>query len=340
MASPAFWEQREEAAQKSRRLSELKETLIRWETLYREVGELGELLALAEESLDPSFREEGERQAARLWREVERLEVESLLSGPYDSRNAIVSFHPGAGGVDSQDWAAMLLRMYLRWAEEKGYQVEMLDYLEGEEAGIKSATVAVKGPFAYGFLRSEKGVHRLVRISPFDAQARRHTSFASVEVLPEVEEEEVEIKPEDLLVETFRASGHGGQHVNKTESAVRITHLPTGITASCQAERSQFANREAAMRILKARLAQWKEEQREKEMAALRGERKEIAWGQQIRSYVFHPYTLVKDHRTGVERGDIQAVMDGDLDEFIYAYLESQVEAATGEREARSPARA
>jgi peptide chain release factor 2 len=200
--------------------------------------------------------------------------------------------------------------------------------------------VAIKGPCAYGFLRAEKGVHRLVRISPFDAQARRHTSFASVEVLPEVEEEEVEIRPEDLVVETFRASGHGGQHVNKTESAVRITHLPTGITASCQAERSQFANRETAMRILKARLAQWKEEQREKELAALRGERKEIAWGHQIRSYVFHPYTLVKDHRTGVERGDIQAVMDGDLDDFIYAYLEGRVAAEAGEEGARPKARA
>jgi len=340
MASPSFWERAEEASRKSKRLSELKGILSRWEKIHREVEELDGLFLLAEESLDPSLREEGGRQAARLLKEVEKFEWESLLSGPYDSRNAIVSFHPGAGGVDSQDWAAMLLRMYLRWAEGKGYQVEMLDYLEGEEAGIKSATVAIKGPCAYGFLRAEKGVHRLVRISPFDAQARRHTSFASVEVLPEVEEEEVEIRPEDLVVETFRASGHGGQHVNKTESAVRITHLPTGITASCQAERSQFANRETALRILKARLAQWKEEQREKELAALRGERKEIAWGQQIRSYVFHPYTLVKDHRTGVERGDIQAVMDGDIDDFIYAYLEGRVAEEAGEEKARPKARA
>ncbi|HEY8449964.1 MAG TPA: peptide chain release factor 2, partial [Bacillota bacterium] len=248
-----------------------------------------------------------------------------LLTGEYDAEDAILSLHPGAGGTESQDWAEMLMRMYVRWAERKGFEVRVLDYLEGEEAGLKSATLSIRGRYAYGFLKAEKGVHRLVRISPFDASGRRHTSFASVDVLPDLEDDgDVEIRPEDLRIDTFRSGGAGGQHVNKTDSAVRITHLPTGIVVSCQNERSQHANREAAMKILKARLRKLKEEERERQLAELRGEQGEIAWGNQIRSYVFHPYTLVKDHRTGVEVGNVQAVMDGDIDVFIYALLEQR----------------
>jgi len=249
------------------------------------------------------------------------------LNGSYDKNNAIVEIHPGAGGTESQDWASMLLRMYTRWAEDKGYVVETLDYQPGEEAGIKSVTLLIKGHNAYGYLKAEKGVHRLVRISPFDAAGRRHTSFVSVDVIPEMDDDvEIEIRPEDLRIDTYRSSGAGGQHVNKTESAVRITHLPTGIVVTCQSERSQIQNRERAMKILKARLLELKRQEQEKQLAELRGEQKEIAWGNQIRSYVFHPYSLVKDHRTGVEVGNVQAVMDGEIDVFIDAYLRQQVQ--------------
>lgn len=248
--------------------------------------------------------------------------METLLSGKYDSKNAILTLHAGAGGTEAQDWVSMLFRMYTRWAEDKGYKVTVLDMLAGDEAGIKSVTILVEGPNAYGYLKSEKGVHRLVRISPFDAAGRRHTSFASADVMPEIDDDvEIEIKPEDLKIDTFRSSGAGGQHVNKTESAIRITHIPTGIVVSCQNERSQQSNRNAAMKILKAKLFEIHQEEQQKELDKIRGVQKEIGWGSQIRSYIFHPYSLVKDHRTNVEIGDVQAVMDGKIDEFINAYL-------------------
>ncbi len=266
------------------------------------------------------LREEAQTLHARL----ERLEIETLLAGEHDPANAILSIHAGAGGTDSQDWAEMLLRMYLRWATGKGYETEVVDLSPGEEAGIKSATVMVRGPYAYGYLKAERGTHRLVRISPFDAARRRHTSFALVEVLPEVEPVAVEIRPEELRIETFRARGPGGQNVNKVETAVRITHLPTGIVVTCQSERSQHANREAAMRILVARLYEHYRREQERKLQELRGEHRDASWGNQIRSYVLHPYTLVKDHRTGLETGNVQAVLDGELDPFIYAYLRTQ----------------
>ncbi len=245
-----------------------------------------------------------------------------MLSGRYDANNAIMSFHAGAGGTEAQDWVEMLIRMYTRWAERRGFKVEVLDYLEGDEAGVKNATLLVKGDYAYGYLKSEKGVHRLVRISPFDAAGRRHTSFALVEVIPEITDDvDIEINPEDIKVDTYRSSGAGGQHVNKTESAVRITHIPTGIVVQCQNERSQMQNRETAMRMLKARLLEIKEREREREINAIKGEHVDMGWGNQIRSYVFHPYSMVKDHRTDYEVGNVQAVMDGEIDDFINEYL-------------------
>lgn len=325
MSLPGFWEDQEQARRVVERVKELRKPVETCETLEARVGDAGLLLELADEDGDLSMLEELERELKQLEAAVKDFELEVLLQGDYDGHGAILTLHPGAGGTESQDWAQMLLRMYLRWAERKGYITEILDYLEGEEAGIKSATVAIKGSNAYGFLKPERGVHRLVRISPFDASGRRHTSFASVDVMPEIAENgEVEIRAEDLKIDTYRASGAGGQHVNKVESAVRITHLPTGIVVACQNERSQHSNRETAMKILRARLVKRMEEEREKELAALRGEQRDIAWGNQIRSYVFQPYTLVKDHRTNVEIGNVQAVMDGDLDPFIYAYLEKK----------------
>lgn len=253
-------------------------------------------------------------------------ELSLLLKGPYDKRNAIVELHPGAGGTESQDWGSMLLRMYTRWAEQHGFSVETLDYQAGDEAGIKSVTLLIKGYNAYGYLRSEKGVHRLVRISPFDSNARRHTSFCSVDVMPELDNTiDIEINPDDLKIDTYRASGAGGQHINKTSSAVRITHLPTGVVVASQAQRSQLKNREQAMGMLKAKLYQLEEDKKAQEAAAIKGEQLEIGWGSQIRSYVFHPYNMVKDHRTNYETGNVQAVMDGDLDNFIDAYLKWQL---------------
>ncbi len=249
-------------------------------------------------------------------------ECKLLLSGEYDGSSAILSIHAGTGGTDAQDWAYMLLRMYVRWAEKKGYQVKLVDSLPGEEAGIKNATLLIEGPWAYGFLKGEKGIHRLIRISPFDANARRHTSFASVTVIPEIEEDvEVEIRPEDLKIETMRASGHGGQHVNKTESAVRITHLPTGIVVTCQNERSQYFNKMTALKILRARLYQLERQKLQEKKEALIGEKKEISWGNQIRTYTLHPYRIVKDHRTGYETGKVEEVLDGELDDFIREFL-------------------
>ena len=280
------------------------------------------LLELSEEAEDPELTSEFEAGLAKLSKAIKKWELETLFSDPHDKRNALVSLHAGAGGTEAQDWVDMLLRMYGRWAQQHGYQVEVLDYLPGDEAGVKSVTILVSGPYAYGYLKAERGVHRLVRISPFDASGRRHTSFASVDVVPEVEEDnEVEINPDDLQMDTFRASGPGGQYVNKTDSAVRITHLPTGITVQCQSERSQLANRLRAMNMLRSRLLDLKRQKQEEELAKLRGEQREIAWGNQIRSYVFEPYTLVKDHRTGVEVGNIQGVMNGEIDPFIESYL-------------------
>ena len=259
--------------------------------------------------------------------EIEDLEITTLLSGKYDINNAIVTIHPGAGGTESQDWAEMLYRMYCRWANANGYTVQELDYLDGDEAGLKSVTFTVSGEYAYGYMKSEKGVHRLVRISPFDAGGRRHTSFASVEVLPEITEDiEIEINPDDLRIDTYRASGAGGQHINKTSSAIRITHIPTNIVVACQTERSQIQNRETAMKMLKSKLLDLKEREHKEKIEDLKGEQKDIAWGSQIRSYVFCPYTLVKDHRTNFEVGNVQGVMDGDLNSFMKEYLKNNRE--------------
>lgn len=322
MSRADFWDDPEESRRRSRELARLKTPAEDYYDLARRMADAAELVDIADKEGDRSVLGEVAQEIQDIRERARKLELTVLLNGPYDRNNAILSLHPGAGGTESQDWAEMLLRMYSRWAERNDFGVEMLDYLEGEEAGIKSATMLISGEYAYGFLRPEKGVHRLVRISPFDASGRRHTSFASVDVLPEMEEEdEIEISPEDLRIDTFRSSGAGGQHVNKTDSAVRITHLPTGIVVTCQKERSQHSNRATAMRILKAKLLELKEEERRKEIDAIRGEKTEIGWGNQIRSYVFQPYSLVKDHRTGTEVGNVQGVMDGDIDEFIYAYL-------------------
>jgi peptide chain release factor 2 len=323
MLKPGFWNDQEQSQQVMQSVSALKEKLNSFKDLCRMYENLLVLLALSEEEDDQGIAQELADELKNLHRLLEQMELRLLLSGSYDHSNAILSLHAGAGGTEAQDWVQMLLRMYTRWGEEKGYSCELADLLPGDEAGIKSATMMVSGPNAYGYLQSEKGVHRLVRISPFDAGGRRHTSFASVDVLPQVEEDnpEVEINPEDLKIDTFRASGAGGQHVNKTDSAVRITHLPTGIVVVCQSERSQISNRNTALKLLKAKILDLEMKKKEAELAALREEKSEIAWGSQIRSYVFHPYSLVKDHRTAVEIGNVNAVMDGGIDQFIAAYL-------------------
>lgn len=292
--------------------------------LQKELEDLKTLYQLAVEEDEDSLEPEIAEGVKKLQHHFNSLELEILLSGPYDRNGAIITLHAGAGGTEAQDWVSMLYRMYVRWGERQGYKVETLDLLSGEEAGIKSATVSFSGENAYGYAKAEKGVHRLVRISPFDASGRRHTSFASVDVIPEVAEdnEEVPIDPEDLRVDTYRSGGAGGQHVNKTDSAVRITHLPTGTIVQCQSERSQIQNRAYAMRVLQAKLLELKRKQQEDEISELRGEQQEIAWGSQIRSYVFHPYNMVKDHRTNVETANVGAVMDGEIDEFIAGYLQ------------------
>jgi peptide chain release factor 2 len=322
MNDPEFWNDLERSQKINREIKALKNKVERFKKLWSKIEDLEVLIELALEEQDYSVTDEVSSSLRQLDKEVNAFNMETLLSGPYDRNNAIVSLHAGAGGTEAMDWVAMLFRMYTRWCEDKGYEVKVLDMLPGEEAGIKSVTFHVIGPNAYGYLRCERGVHRLVRISPFDASGRRHTSFASVDVMPELEDDtEIEIRPEDLRIDTYRASGAGGQHVNKTESAVRITHIPTGIVVQCQNERSQIQNRETAMKMLKARLLELKEREQEEKLRQLKGEVKKIEWGSQIRSYVFHPYNLVKDHRTGVETGNIQAVMDGELDQFINAYL-------------------
>ena len=324
---PDFWNRGENAQKLMQELGKQKHKLDSYGRIEALLQEWELLLQLSgEEAKNEREADELLAEAEQCFRQAEEIlekeELTLLFSGPYDENSAILAIHPGAGGLEAQDWAEMLLRMYTRWSEEKGYTVELLDYLPGEEAGVKSATILVQGEKAYGFLQAERGVHRLIRISPFDTGGRRHTSFASVDVLPEVEEGvDVAIDPEELRIDTFRSQGAGGQHVNTTDSAVRITHLPTGLVVQCQNERSQHSNKERAMRILLAKLADQAIQQQRETVTALRGEQKEIAWGSQIRTYVFHPYSLVKDHRTGEETGNVEAVINGDIDPFLEAYL-------------------
>ena len=324
--NPGMWEQSARARDLLKKMGALREQLRPLCELEQKIEDLSVLLELMREDTgENELRCEVETEIAAIGSRLDQMELETLFSGEYDFHNVIMSLHPGAGGLESQDWAEMLLRMYSRWAERKGFTVELVDLLPGDEAGIKSATLIIRGHAAYGYLQAEKGVHRMIRISPFDTARRRHTSFASVDVIPEIEAEEaVEINPEDLRIDTYRSSGAGGQHVNKTDSAVRITHLPTGIIVCCQNERSQHSNRQRAMHILQARLAELQRQAQAEELTSLRGYQKEIAWGSQIRTYTFHPFTLVKDHRTGMEVGQVEAVMDGALDPFMEAYLKWQ----------------
>jgi len=323
VARPDFWSDQERAQQILRERASLVEWIDTIGQEEKKVEEIRVMLELGEE--DPSFLKEAEEHLKREEDAIYDLEIRILLSKEQDRNNAIVSIHSGAGGTESQDWAEMLLRMYIRWLEEKGFQVKVVDLLPGQEAGIKSAELMALGSYAYGYLKGESGVHRLVRISPFDASGRRHTSFASVFVYPEVDEDiEIEIDEKDLRIDTYRSSGAGGQHVNVTDSAVRITHLPTNIVVQCQNERSQHQNKDMAMKILRSRIYDLKMEQQQKELDQIHAGKKEIAWGSQIRSYVFQPYQLVKDHRTGVETGNVNAVMDGEIDPFIEAYLKWQ----------------
>jgi peptide chain release factor 2 len=326
MLHPDFWNDQEKAQTVISEANALKDQVNEFSDLFETFENLEVSYELVKEESDAELQAELEEELIKLTSRLNEFELQLLLSEEYDKHNAILELHPGAGGTESQDWGSMLLRMYTRWAEKKGFKVETLDYLPGDEAGIKSVTLAIRGHNAYGYLKAEKGVHRLVRISPFDASGRRHTSFVSCEVMPEFNDEiEIEIRTEDLKIDTYRASGAGGQHINTTDSAVRITHMPTGVVVTCQNERSQIKNREAAMKMLKAKLYQREIEQQEKELLEIRGEQKEIGWGSQIRSYVFHPYSMVKDHRTSAESGNVQGVMDGELDQFIDAYLRSRI---------------
>ena len=322
MAQPGFWENPEAAREVMAEASRVKGWVEPWQDLSQRTGELVELSELLMEDPDPELEKEWHGEKKRLEAALDAFELRTMLQGENDHRNALLTVHAGAGGTESQDWAEMLLRMYQRWAERKGYQVSLLDIQPGEEAGIKGATLEITGESAYGFLKAEKGVHRLVRISPFDSQSRRHTSFASIFVYPEVDEEiEIEIDDGDLRIDTFRASGAGGQHVNKTDSAIRITHEPTGIVVSCQQERSQHKNKATAMKMLKAALYERAQQERDKERDAVEATKTDIGWGNQIRSYVFQPYTMVNDHRTELKLGDVESVMDGELDPFIEAFL-------------------
>ncbi|MCC3144953.1 peptide chain release factor 2 [Halanaerobium sp. Z-7514] len=321
MSQSGFWDDKENARQKSQRLDKLKKRLKVISELEEKFDEIEIYQELAAEEGE-NLNQELEQSFSQLEKKLDKLELKLRLNEPYDDHNAILAIHPGAGGTESQDWAAMLLRMYNRWAENNGYQVETLEFSAGEEAGIKSVTLLISGDYAFGYLKGERGVHRLVRISPFDSSGRRHTSFASVDVLPELDDElEVDIDENDLRIETYRASGAGGQHVNKTDSAVRITHQPTGVVVQCQSQRSQHKNKEVAMKILSSKLLELKEEAQAEKIEDLRGEHKEIAWGSQIRSYVLHPYNMIKDHRTNFEEGNVDKVLDGYLDEFIEEYL-------------------
>jgi len=321
-SEPGFWDDLEVSQEVLQKTKFLKSKVEKYESLKREAEDVDTLIDLGIEADDPSLYEEVQEAIKKYKSNLENIRLETLLTGPYDSNNAILTYHAGAGGTEAQDWVQMILRMHTRWAEKKGYIVKMIDFLDGEEAGIKSATIEVIGLNAYGYLKAENGVHRLVRISPFDASGRRHTSFASLEVMPEYDDDsKIEINPDDLKVDTFRSGGAGGQHVNKTESAIRITHVPTGVVVACQTERSQIQNRDTAMKMLKSKLMELKERAQKEKIEDLKGVQMDIAWGSQIRSYVFCPYTLAKDHRSNYEEGNINAVMDGELDGFINAYL-------------------
>jgi len=322
-----FWSNTENSSKILKQIKVLKDKLDSYQSLYSRLEDVETLIEMAIEENDESVVDEVTAEVEEIDKEEKRQRIEVLLSGEYDSNNAIVSFHPGAGGTEAQDWAQMLYRMYTRWGERHKYNVKLLDWLDGEEAGLKSATIMIEGVNAYGYLKSENGVHRLVRVSPFDSSGRRHTSFASVEVMPEFTDDDgkIEIREEDIEITSHRSSGAGGQHVNKTDSAVRITHLPTGIVVGCQTERSQLQNKETAMRMLKSKLMEIKQREKLEKIEDIKGVKNNIEWGSQIRSYVFMPYTLVKDNRTGWEDGNIAAVMDGELDEFINAYLKMGV---------------
>ncbi len=319
-----FWDDMENSQKVLQKTKQLKDKIERYETLKAGWEDALVLIDLANEENDESMLPEVKKTVEDIVSDLDKMTLETLLSGPYDKNNAIITLHAGAGGTEAQDWCEMLLRMYQMYAQKNGYSVSTLDLLPGDDAGVKSATISISGLNAYGYLKSEKGVHRLVRISPFDAAGRRHTSFASIEVMPEIDDDvEINIRTEDLKVDTYRASGAGGQHVNKTDSAIRITHIPTGVVVSCQTQRSQHQNRDYAMKMLKSKLAEIAEQQQKEKIEDIKGVQKEIAWGSQIRSYVFHPYNLVKDHRTNFEMGNIGAVMDGDLNGFINAYLQA-----------------
>lgn len=321
ISEAGFWS-RDDAQSVTKEMAKLRERLSFWKSVDGEIEDLNAIFELVSTTSDEELEREFHERGEKLKRKIIDRQFLFMMDEEYDDSNAILSIHPGAGGHDSQDWAEMIMRMYLRWAEAKGFKVTMLDLIEDEEAGIKSATILVSGEYAYGYLKSERGVHRLVRISPFDTAKRRHTSFASLNVSPELPDDvEIEIEQDDLRIDTYRSGGAGGQHVNMTDSAVRITHIPTGIVVSCQNERSQHMNRHSAMQVLRGRLYEKMLQERQEQMNAIQGDKKEIGWGSQIRSYVMHPYTLVKDHRTNLEKGNIQGVMDGDIDDFIQTYL-------------------
>lgn len=326
MSAPDFWDDNEKAQAVIAEMNAVKGSVDQYAKLQQDYDDALMMAELADEEGDEELATEIGNSVAAIVGKLEEFELQLLLNQPYDKMNAILELHPGAGGTESQDWGQMLLRMYTRWAEKRGFKVEVLDYLPGDEAGIKSVTLSIKGHNAYGYLKAEKGVHRLVRISPFDSSGRRHTSFVSCDVVPEIDDTiEIDIRTEDLKSDTYRASGAGGQHINTTDSAVRITHIPTGVVVTCQNERSQIKNRERAMTMLRSKLYERKIEEQKKELDEIRGDQSDISWGSQIRSYVFHPYSMVKDHRTSVETGNTGAVMDGDLDAFIDGYLRSQI---------------
>ena len=323
-SAPGFWDDMENSQKILQRTGKLKNTVETYDKMCASYEDLLVLIEMGDEEEDLSLVEEIETSVGELEESLASLRLQTLLTGEYDKNNAILTFHAGAGGTEAMDWVSMLVRMYTRWTERHGFKVKMLDFLDGDEAGLKSASLLIEGDNAYGYLRSESGIHRLVRVSPFDSSGRRHTSFASLEVMPEITDDtDIEIREEDIKMDVFRSSGAGGQHINKTSSAVRLTHIPTGIAVACQNERSQFQNREQAMKMLKSKLLEIKEREHLEKIEDIKGVQKEIAWGSQIRSYVFMPYTLAKDHRTGFESGNINAVMDGDIDGFINAYLKA-----------------
>lgn len=325
MSEPGFWDDPEKAQATALEVTGIKESVGKYNLLNGQYEDMQLLWQMGTEDKDESVYEEVSSTLKQITQTLEELALEQMLSGPYDANNAILTLHAGAGGTEAQDWTQMLLRMYVRWAERKKFKVDTMDLLPGDEAGVKSATLMIMGHNAYGYLKAEKGVHRLVRISPFDANARRHTSFAALDVMPEIDDTvEIDINPADLRVDTYRASGAGGQHINKTDSAVRMTHLPTGVVAQCQNQRSQIQNREQCMKLLRAKLFELEQKKQAEEKAQMAGDYQAIEWGSQIRSYVFHPYHMVKDHRTNAETGNTQAVMDGDLDMFIEAYLQAE----------------